>query len=498
MSEPSAGATEAAATTTEAKDAKKPDPVDVLVSTEHTFAGHTESFDYTATTGRMVVREEVYEDGVFKGYEAKAEVGITSYVRHDTDVVRRPVTFAFNGGPGSASVWLHLGLLGPVRVVMGDAGDLAPPPYGVTDNPESLLEVSDLVFIDPVMTGQSRVLEGDKVETYSGFTRDYEMVAEIIRLWTTRNGRWGSPKFLCGESYGTLRAVAVADHLQTSTAMYLNGIMLISSVLDFETVDFEEHRNDRAYALYLPTYAAIAHYHGKLPGRTLEQAIAAAEEYAARDYLWVLAQGERLAPEERTAAAAMIAELTGLTTEYVERSNLRLEHFHFFTELLRDEGTIVGRRDGRFTGPSSDRRAGRVVEDPSHAAISGPYGAAYHHYVHHALESRIELRHEQINMRVWPWSYKEFEGRPVDVSERLERAMRMNPHLKVHIAYGYYDGATPHFAAESVVARLSLAPELRENIEHRYYEAGHMMYVHEPSRLQQSEDLRDFVLRAVP
>lgn len=265
MSEPSAGATEAAATTTEAKDAKKPDPVDVLVSTEHTFAGHTESFDYTATTGRMVVREEVYEDGVFKGYEAKAEVGITSYVRHDTDVVRRPVTFAFNGGPGSASVWLHLGLLGPVRVVMGDAGDLAPPPYGVTDNPESLLEVSDLVFIDPVMTGQSRVLEGDKVETYSGFTRDYEMVAEIIRLWTTRNGRWGSPKFLCGESYGTLRAVAVADHLQTSTAMYLNGIMLISSVLDFETVDFEEHRNDRAYALYLPTYAAIAHYHGKLP-----------------------------------------------------------------------------------------------------------------------------------------------------------------------------------------------------------------------------------------
>ncbi|SDJ92900.1 S10 family peptidase [Nonomuraea jiangxiensis] len=465
-------------------------PADNLITTSHTLPSGQR---YTATTGTMVLREEVFTDGKFDGLRPKAEMFVTSYTLDGAEPLSRPVTFAFNGGPGSSSVWLHLGVLGPRRVVMGDAGSLLPPPYGLVDNEESLLAVSDLVFIDPVSTGYSRAAEGEKAEPYHGFTGDVESVGEIIRLWTTRNGRWMSPKFLAGESYGTVRAAALADHLQSRYGLYPNGVMLISSVLDYITGEFNEG-NDLAYALYLPTYAAIAHYHGLHGDRPLADVLREAEGYAERDYLWALARGNRLTPEERAAAVARIAALSGLSEEYVDRVDLRIEHIRFFTELLRSRKQVVGRLDGRFTGWDPDAGREHFTADPSMDAIMGPYSSALNHYLRTELGYANDLPYEVLTSRVWPWSFKEFEGAHVSVVGRLGAAMRANRHLRVHVACGYHDGATPYYAAEHALAHLPVPPELEGNVEFKYYEAGHMMYVHEPSRVRQSADLAAFVL----
>jgi carboxypeptidase C (cathepsin A) len=464
-------------------------PADNLVTTSHTLpSGEV----YTAVTGTMVLREEVFSEGTFGGLRPKAEMFVTAYTLAGADPLTRPVTFAFNGGPGSSSVWLHLGVLGPRRVVMGDAGALLPPPYGLADNEESLLRVSDLVFIDPVSTGYSRAAEGEKAEPYHGFTGDLESVGELIRLWTTRNGRWMSPKFLAGESYGTVRAAGLADHLQSRYGLYLNGVILISSVLDFGTGEFNEG-NDLAYALYLPTYAAIAHYHGLHGDRPLADVLREAEEFADRDYLWALARGSRLTPEERAAAVARIATLTGLSEDYVDRVNLRIEHIRFFTELLRSRRLTVGRLDGRFTGWDPDAGREHFSADPSMSAIMGPYSAALNHYLRAELEYANDLPYEVLTSRVRPWSYKEFENAHVTVVDKLSAAMRANPHLRVHVACGYHDGATPYHAAEHTLAHLPVPAELAGPVDVKYYEAGHMMYVHEPSRLRQSADLAAFV-----
>ncbi|MFB4276467.1 S10 family peptidase [Nonomuraea sp. MTCD27] len=472
------------------EESKPAAPADNLVATSHTLPSGQ---SYTATTGTMVLREEVITDGKFEGLRPKAEVFVTAYTLDGAEPLSRPVTFAFNGGPGSSSVWLHLGVLGPRRVVMGDAGALLPPPYGLADNEESLLRVSDLVFIDPVSTGFSRAAEGEKAEPYHGFTGDLESVGEVIRLWTTRNGRWMSPKFLAGESYGTVRAAGLADHLQSRYGMYLNGVMLISSVLDFITGEFNEG-NDLAYALYLSTYAAIAHYHGLHGDRPLAEVLREAEEYAGGDYLWALTRGNRLTPEERAAAVARVAALTGLSEDYVDRVNLRIEHIRYFTEVLRSRRQIVGRLDGRFTGWDPDSGREHFTADPSMDAIMGPYSAALNHYLRSELGYANDLPYEVLTSRVRPWSYKEFENAHVQVASRLAAAMRANPHLRVHVACGYHDGATPYFAAEHTFAHLPVPAELAGNVEFRYYEAGHMMYVHEPSRLAQSADLAAFVL----
>jgi carboxypeptidase C (cathepsin A) len=477
--------------------AAHPTPSDDLVTTAHRVTTGTGTLEYTATSGRIVLRQEVVEDGAFKGHRPQAEVFVTAYTLDGADPATRPVTFAFNGGPGSSSVWLHLGLLGPRRVLMGDAGDLLPPPYGLAENAETLLEVSDLVFVDPVSTGYSRAVCDGKPGEFHGFTGDLEAVGEVIRLWTTRNGRWMSPKLLAGESYGTLRAAALAEHLQSRYGMYLNGIALISTVLDMGTIRFTEG-NEAPYPLFLPTYAAIAHYHGRHGGRPLREVLAEAEAYAARDYPWALARGARLTDDERAEHVATVARLTGLSPEYVDRVNLRIEHVRFYTELLRDSGRTVGRLDGRFTGWDPDGGTERMEADPSYNAIHGPYAAAFNHYVRDELEYSNDLPYEILTDRVHPWSYKEFEGRGVSVASRLSAAMRANPHLRVHIACGYHDGATPYFAAEHTVAHLQLPAELRERIDLRYYEAGHMMYVHEPSRVQQSADLAEFVRTSCP
>jgi carboxypeptidase C (cathepsin A) len=471
---------------------KPAEPADDLVTTNHTMTIGERELSYTATAGRMVLRTEVLTEGKFDGHQAKAEVFLTSYTLDATDSRTRPVTFAFNGGPGSSSVWLHLGLFGPRRVLSGDVGALVPPPYDLADNPESLLEHSDLVFIDPVSTGYSRPLKGQPVADYHGFSGDLESVGEVIRLWTSRNGRWLSPKFLAGESYGTLRAAGLAEHLRTRYGMYLNGLILISSILDFGTAHFTEG-NDLPFVLYLPTYAAIAHYHGLHGDRPIDEVLAEAEDFASRDYPWALARGARLSTEERRAAVERYARLTGLSEDYVDRVNLRVEHVRFYTELLRHRRQVTGRLDSRFVGPDVDYGHERFSEDPSLAAILGPYTAAFNHYVRAELDYQNDLPYEILTSRVHPWSFKEFEGASATVADRLASAMRANPHLKVHVGFGRFDGATPYYAAEHVLAHLSIPDELRANIVSAYYDAGHMMYVHEPSRVQQSADLADFV-----
>ncbi len=493
---------EATATRTKRAEEKAadsaPEPVDELVVTRHTVrtADGTE-LSYTATAGRMVLRrEELTDDDVFDGYKPKAEVFLTSYTLDGAPPASRPVTFAFNGGPGSSSVWLHMGLLGPRLADSGDVGNLTPPPYGLLDNPHTLLAVSDLVFIDPVSTGYSRSVKGGKPKDFHGFDGDLESVGEIIRLWTTRNGRWLSPKYLCGESYGTLRAAALARHLQEKYGMNLNGLMLISTVLDLGLLWGNGH-NDNPYVMYLPTYAAIAHYHGLHGDRPLRDVLAEAEAYAEREYPWVLSRGSRLTAEERREAVAKLASLTGLSEDYVDRVNLRIEHIRFCTELLRHRRLTVGRLDGRFTGWDEDYGRERWSADPSMDAIMGPYTAAFNHYVRAELGYESDLPYEILSGKVnREWSFKDFQGRHVSVSEQLSAAMRANPYLRVYVALGYHDGATPYYAAEHTMAHLRIPDELRRNIEMHYYEAGHMMYVHEPSRIAQSAHLAEFVTRS--
>ncbi|MTD12790.1 peptidase S10 [Nakamurella sp. YIM 132087] len=489
------GATDKQDSTT-AKGSDSPDPTDDLVVTAHTVTTPAGELRYTASTGRIVLREEVTTDGTFEGHQARAEVFLTAYTLDGADPGTRPITFAFNGGPGSSSVWLHLGLLGPRRVHAGDVDDRVPPPYGLLENAETLLQHSDLVFIDPMSTGWTRPVNGKKSTPYHGFSGDRDAVAEVIRLWTTRNSRWLSPKFLAGESYGTLRAAALAGHLSERFGMTLNGIMLISMVLDLGTLDFEPG-NDEPYVHFLPAYAALAHYHGMLPGRDLEEATQAATELAEGDYRWALARGNRLTPTERAEMAARLADVSGLSVDYWLRADLRVEHLHFFAELLRHRGLFVGRLDGRFSGRPGDLNAAQLRVDPSMDHIAGPYTAAVNHYLREDLGYHSDLPYEVLTEKVYPWSYKEFENRAVTVVEDLSAAMRTNPFLKVHVAFGHYDAATPISGAEHSLAALNIPDELRSNVSRRYYPAGHMMYVHEPTRVQQSADLAEFIAWAV-
>ncbi|HEU5110996.1 MAG TPA: peptidase S10, partial [Micromonosporaceae bacterium] len=361
---------------------------------------------------------------------------------------------------------------------------------------ETLLAHSDLVFIDPVSTGYSRAAVGQKPGDYHGFQADIESVGEVIRLWISRNGRWMSPKFLAGESYGTTRAGGLALHLQNRYGMFLNGLILISAALDFTVLDFAEG-NDLPYVMFLPTYTAIANYHGLHGDRPLSEVLAEAEEFAARDYPAALARGNRLSSTERSEAVARMAALTGLSEDYVNRANLRVEHVRFYTELLRSKGLTVGRLDGRFTGWDPDGARERWVDDPSSASIMGAYTAALNHYLYAELNYTNDLPYQILSMDVnTAWSYKEFENAHVTVLDKLSTAMRANPHLKVHVAAGYHDGATPYYASDHALAHLSIPDSLRANIETAYYEAGHMMYVHEPSRLRQAKDLAAFIARA--
>ncbi|MBE2221682.1 MAG: peptidase S10, partial [Anaerolineae bacterium] len=466
----------------------------------HTLTIGGKSLNYTATTGTIVLKEESEKDDKSEGEIAKASIFFVAYTKNDVvDAGLRPITFAFNGGPGSSSVWLHLGILGPKRVHMDDT-TILPPPYRLVENEHSLLDVTDLVFIDPVSTGFSRAVPGEKAKEFHSFTKDIESVGDFIRLYTTRYQRWQSPKFLAGESYGTTRSAGLSGYLQTRHGMYLNGIMLISSILNFQTANFT-NGNDLPYILFLPTYAATAWYHKQLDDALqadLRATLAEVEAFALGDYATALMQGSDLPAETRQVIAAKLARYTGLSPEYIEKTNLRIEIMRFTKELLREKGLTVGRLDTRFTGIDKDT-AGETFEfDPSYAAIQGPYTAVLNDYMRRDLAFENDIPYEILKSLYQNWSYSTFENKFVDVAETLRQAMSINPHLKVLVANGYYDLATPYLATRYTFNHLGLDASLQQNYEMTYYEAGHMMYVHPPSMAQLKEDLARFVETAVP
>jgi len=459
-----------------------------VAQTKHSIRIGKEEIKYTATAGTILLK---LEDDT-----PKASVFYIAYTKDDvSDLAKRPVTFCFNGGPGSASIWLHLGAFGPRRVEMGDAGALLGPPYRLVDNEYSLLDMTDLVFIDPVSTGYSRAVPGEQPKQFHGIEEDVQSVAEFIRLYATRNKRWTSPKFLAGESYGTTRAAGLSGYLQNRFGMYLNGIILVSSILNFETAEFDRG-NDLPYVLYLPTYTAIAWYHKKLPAdlqSDLQKAISESRSYAMGEYASVLSAGDNVAAAQRQETAKKLARLTGLSADYIDRSNLRIEIMRFDKELLRSERRTVGRLDGRFTGIDYDAAGSTPEYDPSLAAIVGPYTATFSDYVRGDLKFESDLFYEFLTGRVRPWNFQPYENRYVNVAETLRSAMTQNPFLRVYVAKGYYDLATPFFAADYTFEHLGLDASLREHLSGGYYEAGHMMYVHKPSLAKLNQDLKAFL-----
>lgn len=479
----------------------KPEPQDQLVQTKHTLTLNGETMAYTVTAGTIVLKQETEKEGASEGEKPKASVFFIAYTRDDVEnPVTRPLTFSFNGGPGSSSVWLHLGVLGPRRVVMSDLGDLPPPPYKMVENEFSLLDTSDLVFIDPVGTGYSRAVTGEKDKEFHAFKKDIESVGDFIRLYTTRYGRWLSPKFLIGESYGTTRAAGLSGYLQERHGLYLNGIMLVSSILDFGTADFQPG-NDLPYILFLPTYTATAWYHKKLDAALatdLRQTLREVEHFALNEYALALLQGDALAGAERARIVSQLARYTGLSPEYIERANLRVEIFHFTKELLRDEKRTVGRLDSRFKGIDRDQTGAMVENDPSYTNIIGPYTGALYDYVRRELKFESDLPYEVLSLKVnQQWSFGEHENRYVSVADTLRAAMSINPHLRVFVANGYYDLATPYFATEYTFNHLGLDAALRGNVVMGYYEAGHMMYIHLPSLAKLKGDLAGFMREAI-
>ena len=477
---------------------KKPEPKDNLVETKHEVVIGGKKLEYTVTAGTIVLKEETSDrEKEAEGEKPKAQVFFTAYTLDGVaDKSSRPVTFSFNGGPGSSSVWLHLGLLGPRRVEMGDAGSLLPPPYHLVDNEYSLLDMTDLVFIDPVSTGYSRPVEGQKAKEYHGFKKDIESVGDFIRLYATRYQRWTSPKFLAGESYGTTRAAGLSGYLQERHGLYLNGIILVSAILDFGTADFFPG-HDLPYILFLPTYTATAWYHGKINRRKpLGSLLKEVEKFALGEYTLALLKGSDLTRTERDQIISKLSSYTGLSEDYIDRTDLRINIFRFCKELLRDERRTVGRLDSRFTGIDRDSAGEFPEEDPSLSAIMGPYTATLYDYLRGELKYESDLPYEILTPKVSPWSYAEFENRFVNVAETLRKAISNHQTLKVHVANGYFDLATPYLATRYTFDHMGLEKSLRDNISMSYYEAGHMMYIHQDSIRRLREDLVHFIQSA--
>ena len=478
---------------------------DQLVETKHAVRIGGEEIRYTVTAGTIILREEAEkkgdEVGISEGEKPRASVFFVAYTRDDvSDKTVRPLTFSFNGGPGSSSVWLHLGTLGPRRVQMDDLGGLPPPPYRLVDNEYSLLDVTDLVFIDPVSTGYSRAIKGERAKTFHAFKKDIESVGDFIRLYTTRYQRWTSPKFLIGESYGTTRAAGLSGYLQERHGMFLNGLMLVSSILDFQTARFEPG-NDLPYILFLPTYAATAWYHKRVAPdlqENLQDFLSEVETFALGEYTLALAKGAGLTVEERRAIIQKLARYTGLSEDYLDRSDLRINIHRFCKELMRHERRTVGRLDSRFKGIDRDAVGENAEYDPSLTNITGPYTAALYDYVRGELKFESDLPYEVLTPRVQPWSFAEHENRYVNVAATLRKAMTINPHLKVLVANGLYDLATPYFATEYTFNHLGIDPELVKNISMTFYEAGHMMYIHMASLRRLKQDLAGFIHGAIP
>lgn len=464
------------------------EPKDGVITTEHKVTINGQVIDYTAQAGTLPIKND-------KG-EVTARMFHIAYLKKGEEAAKRPVLFAFNGGPGSSSVWLHMGIFGPKRIKLNDDGSLPKPPFVIENNNESLLDVTDIVFIDPITTGFSRPAAGKDAKEFHGVDGDLRSVAEFIRLWLTRHQRWASPKFVGGESYGTTRASGLASMLQSSQGISLNGIILISAVLNFQTIRFDDG-NDLPFALFLPSYTATAWYHKKLgpdyQQKPLAEVVQEARLFAEGDYSKALLQGHALKDSERSNIVSRLAKFTGLSEDYVQKANLRIDAMRFMKELLRDKRESVGRYDSRLK--STDFDADREVPnfDASYAAVQGPYTQALNQFVRSELKYEADLPYKILTGDVQPWDYGAARNRYLNHGSLLNSAMTQNQHLKVFLANGYYDLATPFFAAEYTMAHLGSNPTVRSRINSSYYEAGHMMYIHLDSRLKLKQDLKKFI-----
>ncbi len=482
-------------------DQKAPEPKDLVVKTRHKAKIGGKLLAYTATCGTWVLNEEEDKDGEHLGQKPKSAMFFTAYTLDGTrDLAKRPVMFCFNGGPGSSSVWVHMGLFGPKRVELDHEGNAGPPPYRLIDNDYSMLAGTDLVFIDPIGTGYSRMVEGEKTKEFHEYQRDLESVGAFIRLYVSRNERWASPKFIAGESYGTTRACGLAGLLQDKHGMYLNGLLLISVALDFQTLRFDQG-NDMAPTMYLPTYAATAWQHKKLSAdlqkKSLANLLKEVEAFTETEYAAALFKGDKLPLKEFNSIADRVARYTGLSTAYVKSTKLRVHIHRFCKELLRGEGKTVGRLDSRFTSNDRDSAGEHFEFDPAMVAISGAFSSTFNDYVRSSLGFKTDLDYRVSAGFYLNCGWKDFANRYVNVGETLRRAMTMNPHLKVFVANGYFDLATPHFASDYTMNHLMLDAPLDKNISTSYYEAGHMMYAHAPSLIKMAADMRGFVQDAL-
>ena len=456
----------------------------VRVTNTVTIAG--ERVKYAAETGMLPLLKP---DGT-----SRASVFYVAYTRLDgTNPATRPVTFNFNGGPGSASVWLHLGAFGPRRVKMNDDGSLPAPPFALVDNEFSILNATDLVFIDPVATGFSRPAKDEKADQFFSDTADLESVGEFIRLWTTRHDRWLSPKFLCGESYGVFRAAGLADYLRGRYGMYLNGLMLVSGVLDFGTI-CGGTGNDLPYPLILPAYTAAAHFHQKLPADLQAdpaKALAEAREFAQGEFTTALQQGAALTADRRKKIVAELVRLTGLKAAVIEDNNLRVDQSVFRKQLLHDQGLILGAYDGRLTGRDGDPAQPGAGFDPSSAAVMGPFSAAMNAYVRGELKFENDLPYE-IFGSVQPWNYGA-RNSFANASDRLASVMNQNPYLKILVLGGRCDLVCPIDTMRHSVDHMGLAEAYRRNVQFAEYDAGHMMYINRPDLKKLQADIGQFV-----
>ena len=485
----------------QSEDLLPDEPQDQLSITQHSVTIGQQEIHYTVTAGTILLKEEQEKDSKSDGERAKASVFFVAYTLDNTgDTAKRPITFSFNGGPGSSSVWLHLGVLGPRCVETDQQGNLLQPPYQLIENQYSVLDQTDLVFIDPISTGFSRVVQGEEAKQFHGFKKDIESIGDFIRLYTTRYQRWTSPKFLIGESYGTTRAAGLSGYLQERHGLYLNGIMLISSVLDFQTIRFM-NGNDLPYILYLPSFTATAWYHNLLDAGLqvdLHQTLQEVEAFAVGEYTLALMKGTDLPEDERQEITRKLVRYTGLPIDYIERADLRVSIMRFCKELLRAQGKTVGRFDSRFTGLDRDSVGERFEYDPSYANILGPYTATLNDYLRSQLKFESDLAYEILTDRVHPWNYDTHQNQYVNVTDTLRKAMTTNPYLKVFVASGYYDLATPYMATQYTFNHLGLDKSLQQNVSMSFYEAGHMMYVHQQSLIQLKKDLSSFIQLANP
>ncbi|HSK72620.1 MAG TPA: hypothetical protein VK892_13035 [Pyrinomonadaceae bacterium] len=460
--------------------------------TRHSMRVGGRELNYTVTTGFMPIRNA--QNG-----ETEAKIFFMAYsLEGVTNPANRPLMFSFNGGPGSASVWLHLGALGPKRVKMLDDGMMPPPPYQLVDNEHTWLTETDLVFVDTVGTGYSRATKPEFASKFFSVNGDIESVGEFIRMYITRHERWASPLFLVGESYGTTRVAGLSGFL-FEKGIAFNGIALVSSVLNFQTIRFADG-NDLPLIMIFPSYTATAWYHKQLPAdlqkRPLRQVLEESEKFATDEYANALLKAERLTPQERQNLSEKFSRYTGLNRNFIEQNNYRIELGEFLKELLRGQRRTVGRLDSRFLGIDKTAAGDSPDFDPSMTAIRPPYTAALNDYVRRELGFRTDLEYYILGGGIGNWNWNVNNGY-ADTSNALSSAMRKNPFMKVFVASGYYDMATPYFATEYTLAAMNLDPALRRNITTSYYESGHMMYIEKNSLRKLKEDAAAFIQSAV-